>query len=252
MRAGGCLPQRYDDGGFSGGTMERPALQALLADVRSRQDRRRRRLQGRPPHPLARRLRQARRAVRRARRLVRLGHPAVQHHDLHGPADAQRAALLRAVRAGGHGRAHPRQDRRLEEEGHLDGRPRAARIPGRGQASSSSTRSEAEQVRTIFRRYLELESLTALMQDLERAGSSRRSAGCRSGAVRGGIPFAQGSPRLSPAQPHLPRRDRPSRAASIPASRSRSSTAPCSRPCRRSSPRRLRRAGRRGRARTRF
>jgi DNA invertase Pin-like site-specific DNA recombinase len=28
-----ALPARYDDGGFSGGSMERPALQALLADV---------------------------------------------------------------------------------------------------------------------------------------------------------------------------------------------------------------------------
>jgi DNA invertase Pin-like site-specific DNA recombinase len=26
-------PQRYDDGGFSGGTLERPALQSLLSDV---------------------------------------------------------------------------------------------------------------------------------------------------------------------------------------------------------------------------
>src|SRR5271167_1926716 len=30
-----CLPQRYDDGGFAGGTMDRPALQRLLADIRA-------------------------------------------------------------------------------------------------------------------------------------------------------------------------------------------------------------------------
>ncbi len=28
-----CVPDRYDDGGFTGGTMERPALQRLLADI---------------------------------------------------------------------------------------------------------------------------------------------------------------------------------------------------------------------------
>ena len=31
-----CLKQAYDDGGFSGGSMERPALQRLLDDVRSK------------------------------------------------------------------------------------------------------------------------------------------------------------------------------------------------------------------------
>jgi site-specific DNA recombinase len=30
-----ALPDMYDDGGLSGGTMERPALQRLLADVRA-------------------------------------------------------------------------------------------------------------------------------------------------------------------------------------------------------------------------
>src|SRR5262249_20398091 len=32
-----CLPDRYDDGGFTGGNMERPALQRLLVDIRAGQ-----------------------------------------------------------------------------------------------------------------------------------------------------------------------------------------------------------------------
>jgi site-specific DNA recombinase len=31
-----CLPDLYDDGGFSGGSMERPAIQRLLAEIRAR------------------------------------------------------------------------------------------------------------------------------------------------------------------------------------------------------------------------
>ena len=32
-----CLPQRYDDGGFSGSNLDRPALQRLLADIKAGQ-----------------------------------------------------------------------------------------------------------------------------------------------------------------------------------------------------------------------
>jgi DNA invertase Pin-like site-specific DNA recombinase len=31
------VPDRYDDGGISGGTLERPAIQRLLQDIRDRQ-----------------------------------------------------------------------------------------------------------------------------------------------------------------------------------------------------------------------
>ena len=88
------IRSRYDDGGYSGGSTDRPDLQKLLDDIRSRRidvivvykvDRLTRSLG---------RLRQAGRTVRCPWRLVRLGDPAVQHHDLDGPADAQRAPVL--------------------------------------------------------------------------------------------------------------------------------------------------------------
>jgi site-specific DNA recombinase len=31
-----CLPDPYDDGSFSGGSMDRPAIQRLLAEIRAR------------------------------------------------------------------------------------------------------------------------------------------------------------------------------------------------------------------------
>ncbi len=54
----------YDDGGLSGGTMDRPALRQLLADIRSRSDRCGGRLQGRPADTLSGRLREDRRDLR--------------------------------------------------------------------------------------------------------------------------------------------------------------------------------------------
>ena len=111
----------YDDGGLSGGTLERPALQTLLADIRARKvdvvvvykvDRLTRSL---------RRFRQTGRGLRGAWRLVRGGHPAVQHHELDGAADAQCAAVVCPVRAGAGGGAHPRQVCGLAPQGHVDG-----------------------------------------------------------------------------------------------------------------------------------
>jgi len=53
--------------------------------------------------------------------------------------------------------------------------------------------TEAEQVRTIFSRYLELESLTVLMQDLARRGIGTKERHLSSGATRGGTAFGKGA-----------------------------------------------------------
>src|SRR5436190_5772848 len=50
-----CLRAAYDDGGFSGATIDRPALQQLLADLTAGRVDIVGRLQDRPADPLARR-----------------------------------------------------------------------------------------------------------------------------------------------------------------------------------------------------
>ena len=88
----------YDDGGLSGGNMERPALQRLLDDIRHalidvvvvyKVDRLTRSLAD---------FAKDGRGLRRAGRVVCGGHPAVQYHHLDGPADPQRAPVIRTVR----------------------------------------------------------------------------------------------------------------------------------------------------------
>ena len=57
------LPDRYDDGGFSGGNMERPALKRLLDDVDDGKSGCDRGVQNRPPFTFVARLHENGRAV---------------------------------------------------------------------------------------------------------------------------------------------------------------------------------------------
>jgi predicted site-specific integrase-resolvase len=120
------VPDRYDDGGISGATLERPGLQRLLADIEAQ----------RVDVVVVYKIDRLSRALMDFAKLVevfdrnnlRQRDAVVQHHHVHGTFDAQHSAQLRPVRAGGHRRAHPRQICCLPQEGHVDGGLRSARL----------------------------------------------------------------------------------------------------------------------------
>jgi DNA invertase Pin-like site-specific DNA recombinase len=96
----------YDDGGVSGASMERPALQRLLGDIR----------QGLIEVVVVYKVDRLTRSLADFAKMVELfdasrvfgrRHAAVQHHDLDGTAHAQCVALVRAVRARGDRRTNP-------------------------------------------------------------------------------------------------------------------------------------------------
>src|SRR6266436_6701184 len=91
------IRSRYDDGGYSGGSTDRPDLQRLLDDIRARK----------LDVIVVYKVDRLTRSLADFAKLVEL---------FDGPANAQRPAVLRSVREGGHFRAHPGQDRRFETE----------------------------------------------------------------------------------------------------------------------------------------
>jgi DNA invertase Pin-like site-specific DNA recombinase len=119
-----ALPEMYDDGGISGATMERPALKRLLVDIEG----------GRIDTVV----------VYKVDRLTRsLGDFAkiVEVFDTRGVSFVSVTQQFNTITSMGRltlnmllsfaqfeREADPRQDRRLEEEGHVDGRQRAPRL----------------------------------------------------------------------------------------------------------------------------
>ena len=126
------VPDRYDDGGFSGGTLERPGLQRLLADIE----------RGKVDVVVVYKIDRLSRSLMDFAKLVEV----FDRHEVTfvsvtqafntttsmGQADPQHASVLRPVRARGDRRAHPRQVRRLAQKGHVDGWLGAARLRRQG------------------------------------------------------------------------------------------------------------------------
>ena len=180
-----------------------PGLAAALARRGGWANRLHRGLQGGPPEPVADGLLQARGSLRPAEGLLRLRDAAFQHHRQHGPADAEYPAVLRPVRAGDHRRAHPRQDRRREEEGQTVRRNAGARIrPGERETRGQSDGGE------VGPAHLRFVPADRLDDDpgpaIERAGACHEDMDDAQGEGAQRRRVEQGALVSALPQPHLP------------------------------------------------
>ena len=215
----GVPADRYDDGGFTGGNMDRPALRRLLADIEAGQDRLRRRLQGRPAQPQPARLRPDDGDVREAAGVVRLGHPAVQHRHIMGRLMLNVLLSFAQFEREIIGERTRDKIAATRRKGKWAGGCRSSATTSTRRAPSSwSTRTRPTRVREIFELYLEHESLLPVVEELDRRGWREQALDDAEGrGRRAGKPFT----KTSLLQPADQRRCTPARCGT----RTRSTTA---------------------------
>jgi site-specific DNA recombinase len=182
---------RYDDGAFSGASLERPALQNLLADVRS----------GKIDVIVVYKVDRLTRSLADFAKLVEL----FDQHSVSFVSITQHFNTTSSM-----GRltlnvllSFAQFERELIGERVRDKIAASKRkgiwvggpVP-LGYASINKklvvVPDEAETVRTIFRRYLELGSIRALIQDLDRRGIRTKRRAATNGRTTGGIRFGVG------------------------------------------------------------
>ncbi|WP_262269612.1 recombinase family protein [Microvirga yunnanensis] len=185
------LPTRYDDGGFSGGSMERPALQQLLTAI----------CQGQVDVIVVYKVDRLTRSLADFAKLVEL----FDQHEVSFVSVTQSFNTTTSM-----GRltlnvllSFAQFEREVTGERIRDkiaaSKKKGMRMGGPvplGYIVQDKKlivhEQEAEQVRLIFRRYLELKCLTALARDLRERGVVTKVSHRRDGSTRGGITFTKG------------------------------------------------------------
>src|ERR671917_183523 len=187
-----CLPTQYNDGGFSGGSLNRPALQKLLADIRDQ----------RIDIVVVYKVDRLTRSLADFAKLVEL-------FDGHGVSFVSVTQAFNTTSSMGRLTLNvllsfAQFEREVTGERIRD---KVAASKRKGMRMGGPVPlgydvkdkklvinpEEAERVRTIFRRYLKLKSITKLIDDLRRRKILTKQSRRSNGSVRGGIPFAKGS-----------------------------------------------------------
>src|SRR6187455_661292 len=183
---------RYDDGGFSGGSTNRPALQRLLADVKAR----------RVNVIVVYKVDRLTRSLADFAKLVEL-------FDAHGVSFVSVTQQFNTTTSMGRLTLNvllsfAQFEREVTSERIRD-KVAASKKKGiwvggplpLGYAMENGkvavVQGEAERLRQIFTRYLELGSVRALMRDLRDRNIVSRQRVLKTGAVRGGVPFGCGA-----------------------------------------------------------
>ncbi|MEZ5765159.1 MAG: recombinase family protein [Xanthobacteraceae bacterium] len=185
------IKTRYDDGGFSGGSTDRPALQKLLDDVRSR----------RIGVIVVYKVDRLTRSLADFAKLVEL-------FDAHGVSFVSVTQQFNTTTSMGRLTLNV-----LLSFAQFEREVTAERIRDKVLASKrkglwvggmvplgyllsdgklSILEDEAKTVRLIFNRYLELGSVNRLVKDLKEKGLTSKVRHLSSGGTRGGVPFTQG------------------------------------------------------------
>src|SRR6201989_1551135 len=182
---------RYDDGGYSGGSTERPALQRLLADIRDR----------RIDVVVVYKVDRLTRSLADFAKLVEL-------FDAHGVSFVSVTQQFNTTTSMGRLTLNillsfAQFEREVTSERIRDKIAASKRkglwvggmVPLGYDAKDRKiwvNETEAERVRVVFRRYLELGSLDLLLADLRRQGIVTKLRTLKTGKTVGGIPFGRG------------------------------------------------------------
>jgi site-specific DNA recombinase len=189
-----CLPQRYDDGGYTGSNLNRPALQRLLAAIQA----------GQVDCVLCHRVDRLSRSLLDFARLME----TFEHHHVafvsvtqHFNSSTSMGRLVLNVLL-----SFAQFERELIAERTRDKMAAARRkgkwtggLPALGYDVDPRSKKlvvneeEAARVRAIFALYLEYRGLLPVVEELTRRGWHTKRTMTSKGSVRGGQPFTKGS-----------------------------------------------------------
>ena len=184
--------EHYDDGGWSGGNMDRPGLQQLLAEVAA----------GKVDVIVVYKVDRLTRSLADFARIVealdKAGASFVSVTQAFNTTTSMGRLTLNVLLSFAQFEREVTSERIRDKiaasktQGHVDGRPGSARLPAR-EAEAADRRDGSETVRLIFRRYLELGSVGALADELATLAFGQRSVSIANGRTVGGVRFSRGS-----------------------------------------------------------